>query len=189
MGYLGGRIAYKDFHVLRNYQFVSLCRSMGLFLGLREEEMATLDLFARYHDVGKVELSDDILFKCEPLTEEEWERLKLHPAVGSQIAQSIQELRHISHLILTHHEYWDGSGYLQGLSGEDIPFFSRILSVVDAYDAMRSNRPYARKLYHRDALDRIERAAGTQFDPDLARKFVSRAFWRIHQERIGENVS
>ncbi|WDU82776.1 HD-GYP domain-containing protein [Caloramator sp. Dgby_cultured_2] len=124
------------------------------------------------HDLGKVAISDDILNKREPLTDEEWEILKSHPEKGYRIAVSSPELAGIADLILKHHERWDGKGYPLGLKGEEIPVECRILAVVDAYDAMTNSRPYNIVKTHEEAIEEIKRCSGTQFDPKIANVFL-----------------
>lgn len=102
----------------------------------------------------------------------EWAEIKRHPEIGYRIARTSPELAPIAEGILCHHEWWDGSGYPQGLSGESIPLISRIVSIVDAYDAMTNDRPYRKALDHKTALERIRQSAGTQFDPHISEIFT-----------------
>ena len=113
-------------------------------------------------------VSDSILVKPGPLSDEEWEEMKKHSEIGYRIAQSSIELSHIAEFILCHHERWDGSGYPQGIKGSSIPLLSRIITILDAYDVMTNVRPYKDKIDAEKALKEIERCAGTQFDPDIA---------------------
>jgi HD-GYP domain-containing protein (c-di-GMP phosphodiesterase class II) len=98
--------------------------------------------------------------------------MKRHPGVGERLARPIPNLAAIAEAILTHHERWDGTGYPIGLRGAGIPLFSRILSITDAYDAMTSGRPYKKAVSHQEAMEELERCAGTQFDPALIALFV-----------------
>lgn len=189
--YIREQIGYKDFHGQNGNNLIFLCRNFGCFLGFDQENLYMLELFAEYHDIGKILIPDEIIFKVGTLTNEEYDEIKAHPIIGSHFAESFPKIEHISHLIFTHHERWDGTGYPCGLVNENIPFLSRVLSIADAFDAMTSNRPYALHagLSCTDALHRIKRAAGTQFDPDLASMFISEEFWRMHERATVGDVS
>jgi len=154
-------------------RLVSLSRRLGDALGLGQKAMDELELYAMLHDIGKVGVDDRILDNAGPLTAEEWALMKRHSEIGCRIAASAQELAHVAEYILSHHEHWDGGGYPRGLAGDRIPLLSRILAIVDAYDAMTEDRVYRRAMSGRDAILEIERGAGTQFDPALARLFVA----------------
>ncbi len=145
---------------------------MAEAMGMSRNEIEAMRLFAQFHDIGKVGIPDRILFNHGRLTEEEKREMKRHAEIGYRIAMSSPELSHISDWILNHHEWWDGNGYPFQLKGEDIPLQSRILSIVDAYDAMTNNRPYRNSLSKEEALMEIIRFKGTQFDPALVDTFV-----------------
>lgn len=153
-------------------RLVALSRAVGVAMGLPQSELDKLELLASLHDIGKVGIRDEVLTKPGPLNDLEWEEMKRHPEIGYRIAKSAPELAPISEGILCHHEWWDGSGYPRGLAGEEIPLISRIVAVVDAYDAMTNDRPYRKALDHAVAIERIRRNAGTQFDPAVVRVFV-----------------
>lgn len=155
-------------------RLAELSKKLGRVLGLTEEELVALELLSMLHDIGKISIDLGILTKAGKLTDDEWAQIKKHPAVGYRITQSSPELRHISEYILSHHERWDGLGYPHGLSGENIPLLSRILSVVDAYDAMTEDRSYRSAMTNDDAIDEIRKNAGTQFDPQIAAAFIDR---------------
>lgn len=133
-----------------------------------------LELLSTLHDIGKISIDSNILSKPGVLTKEEWSEIKKHPEVGFRITQASPELRHISEYILSHHERWDGDGYPQGLSGEQIHLLSRILLVVDSYDAMTQDRTYRKAITKEAAAAEILNNAGTQFDPVIARVFVGK---------------
>ena len=136
-------------------------------------QLNNLDLLAQVHDLGKLGIPDSILFKEVPLTDEEWEIMRTHPEKGYRIAISSFDLLDIADLILKHHERWGGEGYPLGLKGRDIPIECRILSIVDTFDAMTSNRPYRKALSKDTAIAELKRCAGTQFDPNLVKIFLS----------------
>ncbi|VBB07650.1 nucleotide cyclase [Lucifera butyrica] len=150
-----------------------LASSLARRLGLSERKVDDIRLLAQFHDIGKVGIPDHILSKPEALTEEERKIMWRHSEIGYRIARSSTDLLPIADWILKHHECWDGSGYPLGLAGEDIPQECRILAIVDAYDAMTSNRPYRPAMSREEAIENLKRGAGTQFDPQLVTRFVS----------------
>ncbi|RKD33448.1 hypothetical protein BET03_09355 [Thermohalobacter berrensis] len=145
---------------------------LGEKLNLSSKQLSDLTLLAEFHDLGKVGIPDKILFKEGPLTEEEWEIMRQHPEKGYRIAMSSPDLSGVADLILKHHERWDGNGYPLGLKGLEIPIECRILSIVDAYDAMTSERPYSRKKSKEEAIEELKRCSGSQFDPKLVKIFL-----------------
>ncbi|MGB9920945.1 MAG: sensor domain-containing diguanylate cyclase/phosphohydrolase, partial [Moorellales bacterium] len=162
-------LAQKDFHTERMRE---LTCALGEAVGLSREEIDLLRLLVDVHDIGKLGVPEQILFKPGPLSAEERKEVERHPEIGYRIALSSPELAPVAELILQHHERWDGSGYPRGLRGKEIHLLSRILAVVDAYEAMTADRPYRRALPHAGAVAELERCAGKQFDPDLVRIFV-----------------
>jgi HD-GYP domain-containing protein (c-di-GMP phosphodiesterase class II) len=142
-------------------------------LRISAPNIAEIQLLAKFHDIGKVGISDHILLKPGPLTSEEMAEMQRHSEIGYRIAQSSNELLPIAEWILKHHEWWNGGGYPVGLHGEQIPLECRILAVVDAYDAMTSDRPYRRAMDHDAAVAELKRCAGTQFDAAIVKKFLA----------------
>ncbi len=134
-------------------------------LGLNEDQKRILEMAALLHDIGKIGTYDYILEKPEKLLPEEFTIVKMHPLRGSEILSPISHLKDIAKIIAHHHERYDGSGYPDGLKGEEIPLLSRILAVADAFDAMTSERPYRKTPGLELALKELERNAGIQFDP------------------------
>lgn len=151
----------------------TLALQIGRSLNLSENKLAELSLLSSLHDIGKVAIPEEILLKQNKLSKSEWRIIKKHPEIGYNITRASPHLAHIANAILTHHEWWDGSGYPQGLKGDEIPITSRILAIVDAYDAMVSGRPYKSKMSREDAIEEIKKCSGTQFDPDIAEKFIN----------------
>jgi diguanylate cyclase (GGDEF)-like protein/putative nucleotidyltransferase with HDIG domain len=154
--------------------------SIGQELGWSGSELALLRIAAMLHDVGKVSVPDRILRKPGPLTLEEYEEIKRHPAAGAEIVQRVEGLEPIAPWVRHSHEHFDGSGYPDGLSGETIPPASRILLVADAYDAMTSHRAYRRAMSSEEAVAELRRHEGTQFDPVCVEAF-ERARNREHE--------
>ncbi len=157
-------------HAMR---MMDLASKMASHLSMSQHEMDEMNLLTMLHDIGKMGISNSILNKAGALSVKEWFEVKKHPEIGYRIAQAITELARISDLILSHHEHWDGSGYPQGLKGDSIPKVVRVLSIIDAYDVMTNGRPYKNPVSNEEALIEIEKYAGTQFDPSLAKEFVS----------------
>lgn len=149
------------------------CRKIGITMGLPSFVIDELEILAMLHDIGKIAIDHQILKKPGKLTEEEWRIIKKHPEIGYRIAQTVPELANIADYIWSHHERWDGQGYPRGLSAEDIPLLARILSVVDAYDAMTQERPYRQALTPRTAKEELKQHAGTQFDPQIVDIFLT----------------
>ena len=138
------------------------------------------------HDIGKVGIPEQILCKAGPLSVDEWEVMRTHPAVGAQIVSPIRFLGGAVETIRHHHERFDGDGYPSKLKGGEIPLPARIFSVADSFDAMTSDRPYRRALPLDHALDEIRSGAGTQFDPEVVRVFIE----MMHEEPpAAEDVS
>ncbi|WP_291626689.1 diguanylate cyclase [Clostridium sp.] len=151
---------------------VLYCRLLAEKLNLNEEDKKTLIYSAYMHDIGKINISKEILTKSMPLTDEEWESLKKHPEDGIEIIKPVKSLENVIPIILHHHERYNGSGYPSNLKGKEIPYLSRVLCVVDSFDAMTSNRPYnARKTYEQ-AIEEVRKYSGVQFDPEISAKFI-----------------
>lgn len=140
---------------------------------LSDSQIADMSLLAQFHDIGKVGVSDSILFKPGALTREEYAEMQRHCEIGYRIAMTAPDLAPIADWILKHHEWWNGSGYPLGLKEEEIPLECRILAICDAYDALTNNRPYRKGKSHRKSIAEIKRCSGTQFDPNLVSKFIN----------------
>ena len=155
-------------------RMVKLSRALGRELKLSDQQLVDLDLVSTLHDIGKICIHEKILAKPGKLTREEWAEIKKHPEAGYRITQASSELTRVAQYILCHHERWDGKGYPSGLAGQSIPLLSRVIAVVDAYDAMTQDRPYRKAMAREVAIEEIVLNAGTQFDPDIARIFVEK---------------
>ena len=140
-------------------------------LGLSQTSMQTLRHASRLHDIGKLGINEATLHKNDGLSEDEWGMIREHPVKGERIVQWLGFLARAKPIVRHHHERWDGSGYPDGLKGEEIPFLTRILSVADCYDAMTSQRPYRAALSRHDALAELENEKARQFDPAVVQQF------------------
>ena len=146
---------------------------LGEHLGLDEEELKVLSQGALMHDLGKIGIPDNILKKPGVLDESEFEIIKQHPMMTSEILDTLETSGHFAAIARSHHERWDGTGYPDGLNGEDIPLLARIVAIADAWDAMTSNRVYRDAMNENIALDIFEREQDSgQWDPYLVGKFI-----------------
>ena len=152
---------------------LEFCQKIGREMNLTSRQMESLNLLARVHDIGKVSIPEDILFKKGHLGQEEWKMLKEHPEKGYRIAQAFPEISSVADLILKHHEKWNGEGYPLGLEKEEIPVECRILAVINAYDAMTADNYYGAAKSTKEAVKEIKRNEGVQFDPQVVRSFLS----------------
>lgn len=152
---------------------VMYSRRLGNALKLSKDDLRTLVCGAYMHDVGKIDIDESILIKKMPLTNDEWLQLKQHPVKGEETIQYVHCLQSARPLVRHHHERYDGCGYPDGLKGEEIPYLARILTVVDSFDAMTSNRVYNTKKSYDEAIIELERCKGAQFDPDITDCFIS----------------
>jgi HD-GYP domain-containing protein (c-di-GMP phosphodiesterase class II) len=150
----------------------ALADAVAVRLGWAEEQRHGLGLAGALHDVGKLFVAQEILCKRGPLTAAETRALRRHPRSGAALVWRAAALRAAVPGVLFHHERWDGLGYPAGRAGTAIPAGARVLAVADAFDAMTTERPYREAMRSDDALEEIERCAGTQFDPDVAAAFV-----------------
>lgn len=164
---------------------VTFSLRLGYELGLDKTALRDLELGALLHDIGKIGVPDSILRKPAKLTEDEWNKMKLHPTHGQKILRNIPFLDGVAKIVSQHHEKWDGSGYPVGLRGEEIDLGARIFSVIDAFDSIISDRVYRRGGSYEEALGELTRCAGTQFDPLVVEGFKSipKADWEILRKR------
>ena len=165
---MDARDSYTGDHSQR---MADLATRVGQEMNLPETDLDQIHWAAVLHDIGKIGVPDEILNKKGPLTKEEWIIMKEHPMIGGKIVAPVKFLSSVSPLIEAHHEKYDGTGYPNGLSGEDIPLGSRIISVVDAYVAIRDKRIYSESHTHEEATAELRRCSGTQFDPTVVHIF------------------
>ena len=145
---------------------------LGREAGLNPQELEDLGHGALLHDIGKSGIPDNILLNRNALTPEQKQAIERHPEIGYNIVCASPYLGKAAEIVLAHHEHWDGTGYPRSLRGRDIPVGARIFAVIDAYDAMRSTRPYHQPMTSAQAVDEIRRFSGTQFDPEVVEAFL-----------------
>lgn len=163
------RDPYTGGHSDRVFQ---IAKELGKRCNLSTIEQLYLEGGALLHDVGKIGIRDSVLLKAGPLTDEEYKEMQFHPIIGAQIVKKFSCLQGCLDAVLYHHERIDGYGYPYGLKGHEIPITARIASIVDAYDAMTTNRIYRKAISHEQALEEILRNSGTQFDSEIVNIFV-----------------
>jgi len=146
---------------------------LGQRLGLDQESLRLLYLGGLFHDIGKLGVGDSTLNKNGSLTLEEFDRVKLHPSMGARILEGVEAFAQVVPIVLYHHEAYNGTGYPEGLKGEQIPLLARIVAVVDAYDSMMTDRPYRSALSRQQVLRELQAGAGKQFDPRLVEEWVA----------------
>ena len=149
-----------------------LALSLGFALNWNAEAIAILEFGAVLHDIGKTMVPRYVLTKAGPLDDEEWELMHQHPQAGAHMLEGVDHLRPAIPYVLYHHEWWNGRGYPFGLKGSDIPAEGRLLAIVDAFDAMTSNRPYRKGLSVADALVEMRKNSGLYFDPEMVAVFL-----------------
>ncbi len=168
---LGVRDSYTRDHSRR---VVALSEAIGARMQLDDHQMDVLSLAAGLHDIGKIGIPDSVLLKTGPLSNREYESIKAHPVIGANMLRSLANpmLDEVAICVLHHHEHWDGNGYPDGLAGEAIPKLSRIVSVVDAYDAMTTRRSYRIPVERARAIEIISSLNGSQFCPGAVSAFL-----------------
>src|SRR3989339_1118111 len=147
-------------------------RALSEELHMPEQMIKYVEYAALLHDIGKIGIDGGILSKPGRLTEEEYNEIKKHPAIGYQILSPIHFLGPVAQMVLYHQEWYNGMGYPEGLKGEEIPLGARIVATIDAWDAMRSDRPYRKALSVEIAEDQLVKGSGKQFDPDVVKAFL-----------------
>lgn len=168
---LSERDVYTQSHSAR---VVTIAEGLGRQCGFSESEIEVLRICASFHDIGKIGIPDHILLKPASFEEAEWTIMKSHPVIGERIIRSIdaEGAEEVAQVVRHHHEHFDGGGYPDRLAGEDIPIYSRLLSIADSYDAMRTTRSYHRERTHAEVLEILHSEAGGKHDPYLLGKFI-----------------
>jgi diguanylate cyclase (GGDEF)-like protein/putative nucleotidyltransferase with HDIG domain len=163
----------KDQTAQSHIRRVQVCAAeLARTLGMSDSEIQGVKTAALLHDIGKLAVPEHILSKPGPLTQEEFQKIRIHPQVGAEIISAVPFPYPVAPLILSHHERWDGKGYPQGLKGEEIPLGARILSVVDYFDALTSDRPYHKAMTADAAIALLNQEAGKALDPTVVQRFV-----------------
>lgn len=172
-------------HLMRVRVYVT---EMGKAMGLDKANMKALATASLLHDIGKLAVPEHIINKPGRLTQEEFDKMKIHPIVGADILDRVNFPYPVVPIVRAHHEAWDGSGYPDGLKGEEIPIGARILAAVDCFDALASERPYRRAMPLEEAMANVKSRAGTQFDPNVVRMLEERytQFDKLAQQEIDE---
>jgi len=167
-----------------------LGKEIAIEMGVDERTAERVYVAGLLHDIGKIGIPSHILLKPTKLSLEDYDEIKLHPTKGCQILKPIRSLDNLAEVVLQHHERYDGTGYPNGLKGEEILLEARILAVADAYQAMISDRPYRKRLPFEEAIIELEKDTGTQFDPEVTNAFFSiiKKQIRSHEEEIEEKV-
>ncbi|MCE5342418.1 MAG: diguanylate cyclase [Eubacteriales bacterium] len=179
----------KDKYTYRHVErVVFFCNLLADRLELDTNEKRKLVYSAYLHDIGKINIPEEILIKTDPLTPEEWNILKNHPQYAVDIIKNNEAMEEIKPIILQHHERYDGKGYPQGLKGDEIHYLARLLTVADAFDAMTSLRPYQAIKSYRQAIRELRRCSGTQFDPEAVDAFIPCIEERDGTQEWGNNV-
>ncbi len=162
-------LAAKSFETRENTRKIQyLAFKIGENYGLSDSELIRLNLLITLRDIGIINISEKLLTKNKPLSDDEWSILKKHPEIGYRVAIATEDFAHIAEDILAHHEWWNGRGYPQGLENSEIPLLARITSLVDAYEIMKNGRPYKPPMAEEEIIAELKRCSGTQFDPELA---------------------
>ncbi|HEY5638801.1 MAG TPA: HD domain-containing phosphohydrolase, partial [Dehalococcoidia bacterium] len=162
-------------------------------MGLTEDQVLQIEYAAALHDIGKIGVTDGILFKDSALDEHEWVEMRRHSELGYKILNGVDFLRDSAEIVYSHHEHFDGRGYPRGLHGNEIVLGARVFAVIDAYDAMTTRRPYREAMSQEDALEEIMRHSGRQFDPQTVDAFIHMARnnpdgFRDEHEEFGTRV-
>ncbi len=170
---LSAAIDARDRYTLGHSERVAqLSILLGKRLGLTNEELKDLEISCLFHDVGKIRTPDHILHKGGPLTNKERLSIKKHPEDGAEILKLVESLHKHIPAVMYHHEWYNAKGYPEGLQGDEIPLFAAIISIVDAYDAMTTSRPYKDARSKEEAIEELKNCSGKQFVPNITKSFI-----------------
>jgi putative two-component system response regulator len=164
------RVRYTPGHIERVTAYAML---MAKYMGLGPAEMKQLHIGAILHDIGKIHISEEILFENPTLSEDDWEQIRKHPTNGERMIKDVEDLADSAPIVRHHHERWDGNGYPDGLKGDEIPQGASIVAVADAFDTMVTPRPYRQVVPPEDAYHEIVRLSGINYDPAVVESFKS----------------
>jgi len=168
------RTGNSSIEVTHSSRVSELCKCLGMAMELTMIDIYQLEIGGLFHDIGKIAVQEQILNKPGPLSKDEWAEIMQHPKIGYKILSTSINMQEIANCILYHHERYDGLGYPTGLRGKEIPLLSRVISVVDSYDAMTNHRAYKETFTVDMAVEELIRNKGTQFDPEIVDIFVKR---------------
>ncbi len=162
-----------EYNKVHHQETAKFSEMLARVMGLSQNQIEQIRVAGLLHDVGTLSIPPELLNKEGDLTFEDREIINQHPVVGAELLRPIHALRDICDILENHHEHWDGTGYPRGLKGEDIPLPARIVSIVDSYHALISDRPYRRAMTEEEALVVLKAGAGKQWDPFLIDIFIS----------------
>ncbi len=165
---------------MHSERICSLAREVAKRFELSSRETQLVETASHLHDLGTIAIPDPILHKRGPLTVEERQIMQGHAQFGYDALQQTENFRQVADVVLHHHEWYDGSGYPNGFAGDEIPFGSRVIAVLDAYDAMTNDRPYRRALTTREAAEELILGKGTQFDPEVVEAVLEAIKFGVH---------
>lgn len=159
---------------IHSYRVAQISLKLGFYLKLDEKELAELFTAALFHDIGKANIDKRILGKKSVLTDKERKLAEMHPVFSEQYLNKIESLSILKNIVRSHHERWDGSGYPDGLIGEEIPYLSRVIAIVDVYDALKNPRVYRPFGFSEEEIKKImKKGSGVQFDPKILNVFLN----------------
>ena len=163
---------------LHSERVAELCVKFGYELGMSENDISELRTTALLHDIGEIAIDENILNKSGMLTNEELAEIKKHPEIGARILRASSDMADIARYVLYHHEMWNGQGYPSGISKDEIPLQSRMIAIVDSFDAITSDRSYCKARSEAIAAEELAKCAGIQLDPDLVETFLSKVLFQ-----------